>query len=107
VLFSRKRAPAFEAVIARACAQLGVTLKVKYEAENPQTVLALVEAGLGVSLVPASLQTFKRPGVAYRPLSPPGPALETVIAWRRGADLPLVQTFVRVAREVARSPSLD
>jgi DNA-binding transcriptional LysR family regulator len=107
VLFSRKRAPAFEAVIARACAQLGVTLKVKYEAENPQTVLALVEAGLGVSLVPASLQTFKRSGVAYRPLSPPGPALETVIAWRRGADLPLVQTFVRVAREVARSPSLD
>jgi DNA-binding transcriptional LysR family regulator len=106
VLFSRRRAPAFEALIARACHQAGVTLKVKYEVEHPQTVLAVVEAGLGVSIVPASLQTSKRPGIAYRPLWPPGPQLETVIAWRRGSDLPLVQTFVRVAREIARSPRL-
>ena len=106
VLFSRRRAPAFEALIASACHQAGVTLKVKYEVEHPQTVLAVVEAGLGVSLVPASLQTSKRPGIAYRPLSPPGPQLETVIAWRRGSDLPLVQTFVGVAREIARSPRL-
>jgi DNA-binding transcriptional LysR family regulator len=104
VLFSRRRAPAFEALIARACHEAGVTLKVKYEVEHPQTVLAVIEAGLGVSLVPASLQMSKRPGLAYRPLWPPGPQLETVIAWRRGSDLPLVQTFVRVAREVARSP---
>lgn len=105
VLVSRRRAPAFEALIARACHQAGVTLKVKYEVEHPQTVLAVVEAGLGISLVPASLQTFKSPGVAYRPLWPPGPELETVIAWRRGSDLPLVQTFVKVAREAARSRS--
>ena len=102
VLVSRRRAPAFEALVARACHEAGVTLKVKYEVEHPQTVLAVVEAGLGISLVPESLQTFKRPGVAYRPLWPPGPELETVIAWRRGSDLPLVQTFVKVAREAAR-----
>ena len=102
VLVSRRRAPAFEALVARACHEAGVTLKVKYEVEHPQTVLAVVESGLGISLVPASLQTFKRPGVAYRPLWPPGPELETVIAWRRGSDLPLVQTFVKVAREAAR-----
>ena len=106
VLFARRRAPAFEALIASACHQAGVTLKVKYEVEHPQTVLAVVEAGLGVSLVPASLQMSKRPGIAYRPLWPPGPQLETVIAWRRGSDLPLVQTFVRVAREIAWSPRL-
>jgi len=105
VLVSRRRAPAFEALVARACHQAGVTLKVKYEVEHPQTVLAVVEAGLGISLVPASLQTFRRPGVAYRSLWPPGPELETVIAWRRGSDLPLVQTFVKVAREAARSRS--
>ncbi len=102
ILFSRRRAPAFEALIERACDQAGVTLKVKYEVEHPQTVLAVVEAGLGVSLVPASSQMSKRPGVAYRPLWPPGPQLETVIAWRRGSEAPLVQTFVRIAREVAR-----
>jgi DNA-binding transcriptional LysR family regulator len=101
VLFSRRRAPAYEAVVARACHEAGVTLKVRYEVEHPQTVLSIVEAGLGISLVPASLQTVKRPGIAYRRLSPPGPALETVIAWRRGSERPLVQAFVAVAREVA------
>jgi len=103
VLCSRRRAPAFEAVVARACHEAGVTLKVRYEVEHPQTVLAIVEAGLAVSLVPASLQMVKRPGVAYRRLWPRGPALETVIAWRREADQPLVQAFIEVAREVARS----
>jgi DNA-binding transcriptional LysR family regulator len=103
VLFSRRRAPAFDALVARACHDAGVSLRVKYEVEHPQTILAIVEAGLGISLVPASLQLARRAGIAYRPLSPPGPELETVIAWRRDSELPLVQAFVRVAREVARS----
>jgi DNA-binding transcriptional LysR family regulator len=78
-----------------------VTLKVKYEVDHPQTILAVVEAGLGISLVPASLGMLRRPGIAYRRLSPAGPALETVIAWRRDSELPLVQAFLKVAREVA------
>jgi DNA-binding transcriptional LysR family regulator len=106
VLFSGRRAPAFEALVARACHDAGLTLRVKYEVEHPQTILAIVEAGLGISLVPASLQMVKRPGIAYRRLSPAGPALETVIAWRRDTELPLVQAFVKVAREVARSRRL-
>ena len=103
VLFSRRRAPAYDAVVDRACHEAGVTLKVKYEVEHPHTILAIVEAGLGISLVPASLQMLKRPGIAYRRLWPTGPALETVIAWLRESELPLVQAFVRVAREVSGS----
>ena len=103
VLCSRRRAPAFDAVVARGCHEAGTTLKVRYEVEHPQTVLAIVAAGLGISLVPASLQLVKRPGVAYRPLWPRGPALETVIAWRREGEQPLVHAFIEVAREVARS----
>ena len=103
VLFSHRRAPAYQAVVARACVNVGVTLRVKYEVEHPQTILAIVAAGLGISLVPASLQMLKRPGIAYRRLRPTGPALETVIAWRRDSELPFVQAFVRVAGEVARS----
>jgi DNA-binding transcriptional LysR family regulator len=103
VQFSRRRGPAFEALVARACHDAGLTLKVKYEVEHPQTILAIVEAGLGISLVPASLSMVGRPDIAYRRLTPAGPALETVIAWRREGELPLVQAFVKVAREVARS----
>src|SRR5262249_22408648 len=90
VLCSRRRAPAFDALVARACHEAGTTLKVRYEVEHPQTVLAIVAAGLGISLVPASLQMVKRPGVAYRPLWPLGPSPQTVIAWRRVGQPPLV-----------------
>jgi DNA-binding transcriptional LysR family regulator len=103
VQLSRRRGPAFEALVARACHDAGLTLRVKYEVEHPQTILAIVEAGLGISLVPASLQMVGRPAIAYRRLTPAGPALETVIAWRRDSEMPLVQAFVKVAREVARS----
>src|SRR5215467_10432445 len=105
VRFSQRRAPAYQSLVSRACRHAGITLRVRYEVEHPQTVLAVVAAGLGVSLVPASLQMLKRPGVAYRRLKPDGPAVETVIAWHRERELPFVHAFVSAAREVARSSS--
>jgi DNA-binding transcriptional LysR family regulator len=107
IRFSARRAPAFDAVVARGCHDAGVTLNVKYEVEHPHTILSIVEAGLGISCVPASLTRIRRPGIAYRPLRPAGPPLETLIAWRRGHDLPLVQTFLRVAREAVSSRSFS
>src|SRR5258708_7527940 len=52
VLLSRRRAPAFDGLVAQACADAGLTLSVRYEVDHPQAVLALVAAGPGVSLVP-------------------------------------------------------
>jgi len=101
--FKNYRRVPWRALVARACHGAGVTLRVKYEVEHPQTILAIVEAGLGISLVPASLQMVGRPAIAYRRLWPAGPTLETVIAWRRDSELPLIQAFVKVAREVART----
>lgn len=100
IRFSPKRAPGYDAVIAHACAEAGITLNVKHEVDHPQTVLALVEARVGVSLVPASSGRVRRPGIAHRGLRPTGPALRTVIAWRRDNESSLVQAFRRVVREV-------
>lgn len=103
VLLSRQRAPGFDGIVARACAAAGVTLNVRYEVDYPQAVLALVAAGLGVSLAPATVGTLKSSGIAYRGLHPAGPPLQTVVASRRERGSPLVQHFVRVARDVLRS----
>ena len=77
-----------------------MALKIKYEVDQPQTVLAIVAAGLGISLVPASLRMLKIPGVDYRRLVPPGPPLETVIAWHRRGSPSFVQALVCVARVI-------
>src|SRR5712691_3430464 len=108
VLLSRRRAPAFDGLVAQARADAGLTLSVRYEVDHPQAVLALVAAGLGVSLAPATFGALKSAGIAYRGLRPAGPVLTTIIAWRREGGSPLVQRFLRVARDIAhptRHPS--
>jgi len=72
-----------------------------YEVDHPQAVLALVAAGLGVSLAPATFDALKGAGIAYRGLRPAGPVLTTIIAWRREGGSALVQRFLRVARDIA------
>ena len=100
ILFSPKQAPAYYAVIDHACREAGITLKIKREVDHPQTILALVEAGVGVSLVPASSAVATRPDIVHRRLRPAGPALKTVIAWRRNSELRLIELFLGVVREV-------
>jgi DNA-binding transcriptional LysR family regulator len=108
ILFSPKRAPNYNSVVAHGCREAGISLNVRHEADNPQTVLALVEAGIGVSLVPASFQRVKRPGVAHRGLRPVGPSIKTVMAWRRDDESsPLVQAFLSVIRETTRRARRD
>jgi DNA-binding transcriptional LysR family regulator len=60
VLLSRRRAPSFDGLVSRACAEAGLTLSVRYEVDHPQAVLALVTAGLGVSLAPVDCVPWAR-----------------------------------------------
>jgi DNA-binding transcriptional LysR family regulator len=65
------------------------------EANELFTVLSLVGAGLGVSLVPRSTALLRLPGVRFREVKQPEAAWNIGLAWRReSADLPLVQRFV-------------
>jgi DNA-binding transcriptional LysR family regulator len=103
VLLSRRRAPTFDSLVSEACARVGLTLSVRYEVDHPQAVLALVAAGLGISLAPATFGALKSTGIAYRALLPSGPLLKTIIVWRREGASPLVQRFLRVARDHAHT----
>jgi DNA-binding transcriptional LysR family regulator len=106
--FSPKRAPSYHSIVAQGCREAGIRLNVRHEADNPQTVLALVEAGIGVSLVPASFERVKHPGVAHRGLRPVGPSIKTIMAWRQDDEAsPLVQAFLGVIRETTRGTRRD
>ena len=63
-----------------------------------QTFVSLVAGGMGVSLVPASLEHMRRDGVVYRPLAERGPRVEIGLAWRAADDSPLTRAFVAEAR---------
>jgi DNA-binding transcriptional LysR family regulator len=69
--------------------------------DNIYTALALVEAGLGVSLFPASIQGQKRKGVVFRELQAPVPRMECAVVYARNAESKVLQLFLSVVRDVA------
>jgi DNA-binding transcriptional LysR family regulator len=85
------------ATVRLACQEAGFTPLVSQEAVQLQTILSLVQAGLGVSLVPARTARFAPEGVTLLPLAE---AIEIQLGIVRGASVrPLVDNFLRVARE--------
>lgn len=103
VLFPRDRRPGWYDLVLGLCRDAGFHPVVAAEAPELATAMALVASGMGVTLVPASVQDLRRTGVAYRPLGPPAPRT-TLLALRRPDDpLPVVERFLAVAREVLAS----
>lgn len=100
ILLARRRAPVFYDHIVALCRAAGYTLEARQEVDQPQTLIGLVAAGLGISLVPATFASVARRGVAHRWLDPPGAELQTIVAWRGDDASPVVQEFLSVVREV-------
>lgn len=100
IFFRRDVAPGFYDVIANCCLQAGFSLKIRQEADHIQTNLGLVAMGLGISLLPASIQVIQRAGIAYRPLCAPIPQVEMAIAYRRDNTSEVLHAFLKVVREI-------
>ncbi|MDC8784497.1 LysR family transcriptional regulator [Roseateles koreensis] len=93
VIFPREIAPSlFDAILAVYRTQ-GVAAGIVQEAIQMQTIVNLVSAGMGLAWVPASVQSFQRPGVVYKPVQGAVPICETSLIWRRTAA-PAVLRFV-------------
>lgn len=88
-----------EAVL-RTCAAAGFSPRREHLVGATATVVALVAAGLGVALVPASSSALALDGVTYRPL-PGTERVPLALAWRTGDDSPLLASVLTV---LTRSP---
>jgi DNA-binding transcriptional LysR family regulator len=58
-------------------------------------LLALVAAGFGVAVLPASVRALPLQGLVFRDLADAG-SIELALAWRRGGDNPVVDAVVDV-----------
>lgn len=91
--------------ILAACRAAGFDPSIVQEAPQFTSIIGLVSAGLGVSLVPQGLQQLRLAAVAYRPLvGTPVAAPITLVARRRAPSL-AVTALLRIAREALPKPS--
>ena len=85
------------------CLAAGFRPRVVQEVAELQTILSLVEAEVGVALVPASAGHVSRPGVVLRPMADPSLKTELLMVSHRRETSPTAQLFQSVAREVDKA----
>jgi DNA-binding transcriptional LysR family regulator len=83
VLFPREQAPGYHDLLMTAVTSAGTPPRIIHQAAETQTIIGLVAAGTGVSLVPASVQQLALEGVVYRPVTD-APDTELAALARRG-----------------------
>jgi DNA-binding transcriptional LysR family regulator len=72
---------------------------VRQQAQQVNGLIALVAAGIGMALVPASMQVVKLAGVSYVPLSDPDAYLLLAVASRIANPSPVVQQFLETVSD--------
>ncbi len=82
-------------VLHRSCRDAGFSPRVEHEAPGTAVLLALVAAGLGVSLVPESVRALPLAGVVFRDV-PDTARTELSLAYRTDATSPLVTQILEV-----------
>jgi DNA-binding transcriptional LysR family regulator len=101
VVLARTAVPAVHDAVLSAFETAGIVPMIAQGAESIQAVLALVAAGLGVSLLPASTAALGRDGVRFVPLTA-SPRLTLMLATREDNPSQPLMRFVEVTRKVAR-----
>jgi len=81
--------------VLRSCKRAGFVPHREHSAPGTAVLLALVAAGFGVAVLPASVRALPLQGVVFRDLTDGG-SVELALAWRRGGDNPVVDAVVTV-----------
>jgi len=105
ILYRRRLGPGLYDAIIAACHAAGFSPRVGQEAPRMFSTLNLVAAGLGVSIIPASMQSLHMDGVVYRRLKGAPVRAPLQLAQRRGdaeaqAGAPAVGRFVELATRI-------
>lgn len=101
VLQSRQYGGGYYMQLMKLCLTSGFSPNVIQEVTEIHTIVSLVAAGIGISLVPLSARNIRNQGVVYRELEGAATVAEMAVAWPRNARSALVSNFIEIARETA------
>jgi DNA-binding transcriptional LysR family regulator len=105
ILYRRPVGPGLHDAIIAACDRAGFSPTIGQEAPRMLSTLSLVAAGLGVTVVPASMSRLEAEGVAYRSLDASAPLTAPLnLAYRRDEISAAVRRFVGLVQHNAAPP---
>ncbi len=93
---------AFPRYLLQCCVNAGFEPAIFQEANEPQTLLAMVGAGLGVTLMPETTSRIGWPGVVFLPIRTNPPSANLYITYTTTDDAPVVRAFLNILRPPER-----
>ena len=96
VFFPRSYGSGLYAQLLNLARDAGVSPHFAQEAGEAMTIIGLVAAGLGVSVLPASYQRIRIDGVVYRTLLDQEAVTAVWLVQRKGVQTPMAQAFVEL-----------
>jgi DNA-binding transcriptional LysR family regulator len=94
VLFHRVGAPDLFDTITGICNKEGFVPKVEQEPRMMQTVLSLVAAEVGVSLIPACVRILRSDGVKFLRVRPDNIKIDLVVTWPKDGESVVLRSFL-------------
>lgn len=105
ILFPREIGHGLYDAVVGACHRAGFSPKLGLAAPQISSIIPMVEAGFGVSVVPRSVNRINGPAVTYLPIVGDMPRAPIALAYRRDDRSAAVQHFVTLARLGMRETS--
>ena len=97
---SEKTHPGFRQWLHETCQPAGFIPRILQDAELEPALMTFVAEGLGVSLARERIKKLPRPGVAFRPLTPPVRS-DYCIAWNRNNNSRALQQYIEIVKTLA------
>lgn len=94
IFFNHDYAPHYHSSLIEICARLGFIPNIVHEANNVHSILQLVEAGLGISILPLSVKN-NNPNLVFLPLDKIPVRTEVILAYRPGVQNAALEWFVK------------
>jgi DNA-binding transcriptional LysR family regulator len=101
IIFPRQLAPGLYDPIIALCQAAGFSPQVVQECIQMQTIVSLVSANMGISILPESIQEAQRQGVVYKPIKSGnisiGKLATIAIVWRANDPSPTMNRLLEIA----------
>ena len=106
ILYRQVNGSGIKEMLLKLCREAGFEPHAVQEVHRMMAAIQLVAAGLGISVVPKSLDTIQPKSVVYRPFDPPDSVTVPLnLAFRRNVDAQAIKRFLSLSNSLAKALS--
>lgn len=103
IMYVRELGPTFYSSLYQFCAKADFSPNVALEVSQIHAAVGLVGSGIGVALVPQSMNHLHFDNVVYRPLIERAPNVDVLLGWQPGRHSELVESFVDTSEQCIKA----